>query len=141
MLCGCSAESRLAGRAANYYSYMAGHNPNTKFSTYLSPAYRTTLGKDGQRTYDTAVKPGAEGKVRYPVAKGGDVATHIEGRFALTSANPALGDVYKNQRSTRWVRVGQSWYLYWNSDAEVKAYGAFPVGMKPPVYGEKSKQQ
>ncbi len=140
LLAGCSAEGRLAARAADYYSFMAGHAGGTKYSGFLSPAFRKTMGKDGLRTYDTAIKPGVAGKVRYPKAKGSDITSAIDGRFALTVANPALGDVYKQQRSTKWVRVGTVWYIYWNSDAERKAYGAFPVGMKPPVYEAKGER-
>lgn len=134
MLCGCSAEGRLAGRAASYYSFMAGHNQRGKMSSFYNPAYRKHLGPDGVKVHNASIKPTPSEDVRYPRAGARDVATRIEGRFAMTVANPELGDVYANQRVTKWVKVGMGWYLWRGSADEVDAYGQFPIGMPPPRY-------
>jgi hypothetical protein len=141
VLAGCSAHSQLAGRAADYYSMLAGHDTKAKLSSYYSPAYRKLMKREALAVVDKAITANTVEKSRYPRAKAGDIATHIEGRFALTTANPALGDVYKSQRSTKWVKAGTRWYLYLGSAVESKAYGPFPVGMKPPKYEPKKKGQ
>lgn len=135
----CSAQGQLAGRAADYYSMLAGYNSKAKLSAYYSPAYRKMLNRDALKVVDKAISANQPDKSRYPRAKASDIAIHIEGRFALTTANPALGDVYSNQRSTKWVKAGTNWYLYLGSAAEAKAYGPFPVGMMPPKYVDKNK--
>jgi hypothetical protein len=134
LLAGCSAQGRLAGRAADYYSFLAGHSPRGKISSFYSPAYRKLLGADGVKQHNAAIKSTPEEARRYPKAGSRDVATRIEGRFALTVANPGLGDVYANQRGTKWVKVGMGWYLFLGSDAERQAYGEFPVGLAPPKF-------
>jgi hypothetical protein len=135
LLASCSGQGRLAGRAADYYSLLAGHGSRAKVSAYYSPAYRKTLKPEAVKTIDNAIYANSDAESRYPKASAKDIATRIEGRFALTTANPELGDVYINQRVTKWVKVGMKWYLYLNSTAEADAYGPFPVGMLPPKFG------
>jgi len=134
LLAGCSAQGQLGSRAAQYYSFMAGHNPKMQLSSFYSPAYRGLFKRDALKQMDSAIKPGAQAGGRYPEAKPSDVAVNVQGRFALTTANPGLGTVYATQDATKWVHVGLRWYLYLGSQAEVKAYGPFPVGMKRPQY-------
>jgi hypothetical protein len=137
LLAGCSAQSQLAGRASDYYSMLAGYPSKSKLTGFYSPAYRKVMKREALETLDNTLKFSPTEKPRYPEAKPSDIATHIEGRFALTVANPALGDLYKSQHPTKWVKAGNGWYLWIGSVAEQKAYGPFPVGMLPPKYGEK----
>jgi hypothetical protein len=130
--CG-GGERGLKGRASAYYELMVGRKPDLRYSSFLSPEYVKAFDKAALRQLDDSARVSKQANERYPACRPGDVLTNISDRFAYTRPEPDLGDAYKSMGSTRWVRVGQRWYLYMGSGAETKEYGPFPLEVSPPV--------
>jgi hypothetical protein len=134
LLGGCSLfGGDLKGRAAAYYNFMVGLSPKTKYSSFLSPAYRHTFTSAHLRRLDKAISPGEKPIQRYSPARTKDIAVAQMGQYAFTTVNPELGRAFESVGPARWVNVGGRWYRYTGSEAEVNAYGKFPVALSPPA--------
>jgi hypothetical protein len=126
---------RLETRAAQYYNFMAGQAPQTKYSSFLSPAYRGVFKREDLKALDKARGVASQASVRYPKATSQDVAVSFDPQhkhFAYSVVRPQLGDAFAMQPPVKWVRAGNRWYLYTGSDAEIKRYGPFPPQLGPP---------
>jgi len=134
-LAGCSPTSGLKARAAAYYSFMAGLTPKVAYSSFMSPAYRKTFQRSDLDQLNKTYARAKTASDRYKRCKPADVSVTLESRFAITVANPELGDAYRNLLPIRWVRVGSGWYLYSGSKSELEEYGEFPGGIAPPRPG------
>jgi hypothetical protein len=130
---GCSLlPQRLETRAAQYYNYMAGHAPQTDYSSFLSPAYRRMFKREDLKKLNAAMGVSKQANTRYPKAGAEDIAIVLKQQFAFSVVRPELGDAFASQAPVRWVKTGNRWYLYTGSDAEVKRYGPFPGELGPP---------
>ena len=123
----------LKGRAAAYYNYMVGLSPKARYSSFLSPVYRRTFSSADLHRLDKAISPGTKPTTRYTPARTKDIAVARMGQFAFTTINPELGRAFEGVGPARWVNVGGRWYLYTGSEAEVNAYGKFPMALSPPA--------
>ena len=122
----------LKGRAASYYSFMAGALREGRYSSFVSPAFKRANGKDAIKQMDAMLDPSKLPPSSYDPAKASDVAVAVEGRFAITSIRPELGTAFTRLDPVRWVRVGLRWYIFNGNSAETQAYGQFPPVLTPP---------
>lgn len=136
---GCGAgQGSLQQQAISYYNYMAGRSPKTKYSSFLSPAYRSQFKGADLKQLNKAMARSEKASTRYPEVKAANVAVSVfrekNGQdYGYSVVDPQLGDAYANLRPVRWVRAGWRWYVYLGSDAELKRYGTFPGGFGPPA--------
>jgi hypothetical protein len=140
VLAGCSAEGGLRSRACTYYEFMVGRTARGSYSSYLSPAYRSKFDSAALEQLDGTKRLAKVASDLYPECRSEDVFITMEGRFAQTRANPGLGSGYENLGSTKWVKAGRRWFLYLGSDAEIEAYGTFPVSVSAPVLPPASQE-
>jgi hypothetical protein len=131
-LCGCTLlGGSLEQRAAGYYNYMAGKQPQVKYSSFISPAYRQAMGSSTVKQLDESKGLGRQPNERYPDATAEHVSVSIKDQFAYTMVDPGLGDAFRAMPPVKWVKVGRRWYLYMGSDAEAGKYGPFPPDLSP----------
>ncbi len=135
LLTGCGWLGQdVAGRAVDYYNYMAGQSPQTAYSSFLSPAYRGQMTAEDLRKYDDTMRGSAVPNTRYPAATTYDVKVVEQDGFAITAVNPELGPMFAAQSPVRWVRAGRQWYLYLGASVEIVTYGEFPAELQVPVW-------
>jgi hypothetical protein len=134
VLAGCGLFGQPVARdAAQYYDYMLGLSPQTKYTSFYSPAYRESLPKQTIDLTDTAMGRASKKNTRQQPVNAKDVRSATLGIFALTAASDQPLSALGSLGTTRWVRDGGRWYLYFGSDAEIKAYGEFPPQLQLPA--------
>jgi hypothetical protein len=132
-LAGCGLFGHtVAADAERYYNFALGLSPKSKYTSFCSPAFVKSLP---QRTLDLANEATGRATKANPSQKPVDpreIRSATKGNFALTAASNKAGFTLRSLGTTRWVRVGGRWYLYRGSDAELTAYGTFPLDLQLP---------
>jgi hypothetical protein len=122
-------------RAMGFYKLLTGQGERDSMVNYLSPAFRAELEKQNAlKTFEAmgnALKLPGSSKLKALDAK--SIHSDRDGNFAITWVEGLPDSPLVGSAPIKWVRVKGKWYLYMGSDAELKAYKAFPESLRKPV--------
>ncbi len=131
--CGLVSTVSLEPTAKQYYDFLVGRGGNHDYSEFISPAYKEQISPENLEILNKSIGSG-EANERFQAIELEDIAVSVDGIYGLSRANPKLSGVHGKLEPVKWVKVGNAWFLYMNSDAEISAYGHFPLNLAPPQF-------